>query len=285
MTPHLGSPAIDSADPALCAARPVDHLDQLGRQRPQDGDGDGVSVCDRGALERHLADLHTVTASASVGGTIHPLAIEVPHGAVATFTVSPNSGHHIASVDGCGGTLATDRYTTAPVLASCAVRAVFAANPTPKPRTVFSDSFESKTFAAHWTQDGQGAWQSSLQRAKPGRRSAEADGPARDAALISAPIHTRGARSASITFVWFIETSLDTGEYLAFDISLDGGSTWSEGARLRANLDPENRWRTVSLALDLSGLTAPDALRLRIRASMSDAVEDANVDNVRVLVH
>jgi hypothetical protein len=284
MTPHLGSPAIDSADPILCAALPVGNLDQLGRQRPQDGDADGVAVCDRGALERHLADLHTVTASAGAGGRISPLAIEVAHGGVTTFTLWPNTGYRIDSVDGCGGTLVGDRYTTAAILAPCAVRALFATSPAPKPRTVFADGFESKTLAQRWTQDGQGAWQTSPQRAKPGRRSAEVDGPARDAVLISAPIDTAGAASASIAFAWFIESSLDKGEYLAFDLSLDGGTTWSERARLRANRDPENRWRTVSLVTDLSGLTAPNALRLRLRARMSDTVEDANVDNVRVVV-
>jgi len=41
-----GSPALDSLDAALCSA-----ADQRGVARPQDGDEDGVAVCDRGAIE------------------------------------------------------------------------------------------------------------------------------------------------------------------------------------------------------------------------------------------
>lgn len=46
-----GSPAIDAGDDTICAAPPVDEVDQRGVTRPQDGDGDGVLVCDIGAYE------------------------------------------------------------------------------------------------------------------------------------------------------------------------------------------------------------------------------------------
>lgn len=284
MTPDRGSPAIDSADAAICAAPPVSNLDQLGRTRPQDGDGDGIAVCDRGALEHLMFGSHSVTATASAGGSIRPTSVEVPHGMVTTFALAQNAGHHITTVSGCGGTLSGDAYTTAAIVAPCSVRAVFAANPLPKPVQVFADSFEAKTLAPRWTQDEQAAWLVSAQRAKPGRRSAGVDGPARDAALVSLPIDTRGARSATISYSWFNEASLDDNEYLAFDVSLDGGITWIERSRLRANLDPENRWRNIKLVVDLTGKATDAALRLRFRARMSHPVEDANVDNVRVLV-
>ena len=41
------SPSLDSGDAAGCAAR-----DQRGLSRPQDGDGNGTAICDRGAIER-----------------------------------------------------------------------------------------------------------------------------------------------------------------------------------------------------------------------------------------
>jgi hypothetical protein len=46
-----GSPAIDAGDNAVCAAAPVNNLDQRGLPRPADGNGDGNAVCDIGAVE------------------------------------------------------------------------------------------------------------------------------------------------------------------------------------------------------------------------------------------
>jgi hypothetical protein len=46
-----GSQAIDAGDEAVCAAAPVDGVDQRGVTRPQDGDDDGLAVCDIGAFE------------------------------------------------------------------------------------------------------------------------------------------------------------------------------------------------------------------------------------------
>jgi hypothetical protein len=78
-------------------------------------------------------------------------------------------------------------------------------------------------------------------------------------------------------FAWYIESGLDTGEYLAFDVSTDGGFTWAEKARLRGNVDPENMRHDVNL--ELTGL---DNLRLRFRGTMSRYNEDANIDEVIV---
>jgi predicted outer membrane repeat protein len=46
-----GSPAIDAGAADLCAADPVNNLDQRSESRPKDGSGDGSAGCDAGAIE------------------------------------------------------------------------------------------------------------------------------------------------------------------------------------------------------------------------------------------
>lgn len=151
-------------------------------------------------------------------------------------------------------------------------------SPTPAPLTVFSDSFEVAEWNNAWTEDVQNDWYRSRQRkVGTGRYSAEVDGQAVNAQLISNPINLQGRTSATIAFSWLIESGLDTGEYVAFDVSTDGGSTWVEKARLRGNQDPENSWRGVTI--NLSGI---NELRLRFRGTMSGSSEEANVDAVVV---
>jgi len=80
----------------------------------------------------------TITASAGAGGTISPGTVKVAPGATQAFTVTPNSGYLIASVDGtCGGTLNGTTYTTSPINAACTVVASF-----------------SRTFTYEWNADG-----------------------------------------------------------------------------------------------------------------------------------
>lgn len=71
------SPAIDSGDNAVCAALPVNNLDQRGELRPVDGNGDGTAECDIGAYEQQattsvcngmLATIYVNTSGTIVGG-------------------------------------------------------------------------------------------------------------------------------------------------------------------------------------------------------------------------
>ncbi len=143
---------------------------------------------------------------------------------------------------------------------------------------VFTDSFESGL--GNWTQDSQKDWFRSNQRFVDGSYCAEVDGLANNAQLISKPINLQARTNATITFSWFIESSLDSGEYLAFDVSTNGGSSWIEKARLRANVDLEDTWHNVSI-----GLTDISGLKIRFRAKMSLSNEDANVDMVKVIAY
>jgi len=144
---------------------------------------------------------------------------------------------------------------------------------------VFYDSFENGAWNGLWSEDSQNDWYTSTQRSTAGNVSAEINGSASDAQLISIPINLQGQSQATVTFKWLIESTLDTGEYLAFDVSTDGGSSWKEHRRLRGDVDSENSWHTEQI--ELSGLTS---LRLRFRGRMSNSLEVANLDEVRVVV-
>ena len=146
------------------------------------------------------------------------------------------------------------------------------------PLEVFFDSFESSAWNGLWTEDFQNDWFISSQRATAGTYSAEVDGSATDAQLISVPIDLQGRTEVTITFNWLIERRLNKREYLAFDVSVDGGANWTEHARLRGNVDAEDTWHPVQV--DLSGLSS---LEIRFRATISSARKDANVDEVRVI--
>lgn len=148
------------------------------------------------------------------------------------------------------------------------------------PVVVFEESFE-RTSLSPWTLDNQRDWAITTQNASAGVRSAEVDGAATDAQLISPVINLQGRIWASVTFDWLIESGLDAGEYIVCDISQDGGVTWVETIwRLDGNVHAEDTWHTA----DLGTFSTPvGTLRLRFRGKMSAADEDAFVDNLRVV--
>ncbi len=151
--------------------------------------------------------------------------------------------------------------------------------PPTAPLEVFSDSFEINEWNNLWTEDIQNDFFRTSVRRTDGLYSAEVRGYANNSLLISNPINLEGRTSTMISFNWLIEASLDSGEYLAFDASLDNGGTWKEYAILRGNVDPENIWQTKTL--EINNLVNA-SLRIRFRGKMSLLNEEANIDNIKV---
>lgn len=144
--------------------------------------------------------------------------------------------------------------------------------------TIFEDSFEVSEWNGLWTEDSQNDWRRSSQRASLGFYSAEVDGYASNAALMSKPAAMpTGKTTANISFDWLIESTLDAGEYVAVDVSADGGN-WVEQARIRGNVDQENVWHSVAFQVP-----AVSTMQVRFRGFMSSSNEDANVDNVKIV--
>lgn len=71
----------------------------------------------------------TVTPSAGANGNISPSTPQtVTTPITKSFTVTPYTNYHIASVTGCGGTLVGNTYTTGQITGNCTVLATFAIN-------------------------------------------------------------------------------------------------------------------------------------------------------------
>ena len=83
---------------------------------------------------------HVVTPVAGPHGSIAPDTPQtVNDGDTIAFTLTPDPNYVIDTVGGCGGTLADDVYTTAPVMADCEVDATFAVD---SADVIFRDGFE-----------------------------------------------------------------------------------------------------------------------------------------------
>lgn len=86
----------------------------------------GPVAADCAATASFAASLLTVTALADANGEI---ALSAPQQVncqgSAVFVITPAPGYDIGSVEGCGGTLSGNLYTTSPITGDCTVTATF----------------------------------------------------------------------------------------------------------------------------------------------------------------
>ena len=76
-----------------------------------------------------VTGFYVVTPSAGPNGSIDPSTPQVVSpGGIVSFTMTPTTGYHIASVSGCNGSLVGNTYTTGAITADCNVAASFAIN-------------------------------------------------------------------------------------------------------------------------------------------------------------
>ncbi|MEZ6039525.1 MAG: Calx-beta domain-containing protein [Planctomycetaceae bacterium] len=144
---------------------------------------------------------------------------------------------------------------------------------------LLADSFEVGEWNGNWVEDSQNDWARTSQRAADGSYAAEVDGSASNATLsLANPLDLASYGSAELTFSWYIESSFDSGEYIALD--LYDGNSWNEVASLRGNVDQENTWHNETVTIDGSYLVSD--FQLRYRAKVSDSREDGFVDNVKI---
>ena len=89
----------------------------------------GAVTADCAVTASFTINQYTVTRVAGANGAIAAsTAQRVNYGSTVAFTVTPNTGYHIASVTGCDGALVGNTFTTGAVTADCAVTASFTIN-------------------------------------------------------------------------------------------------------------------------------------------------------------
>lgn len=143
---------------------------------------------------------------------------------------------------------------------------------------IFTDSFEGEDWDGLWTEDGQDLWYLSDERSAEGAASAAVKGPANNALLTSVSIDVADQDRAYVViyFDWYV-AGFESGDYLEFDVSSDGGSTWRQKATLDGHGGTEGNGQQVYIRIDNTG-----SVRLRFRANITDSDGQAYLDAVNV---
>ncbi len=144
-------------------------------------------------------------------------------------------------------------------------------------RQVFSDSFENGEWDGLWTEDDQRRWSTSRREASLGSFAARVRGRAENTILTSREIDLGDFTCATVWLSWFIESNFEPGDYVAFEVSTDGGATWTEKARLEGDAAEEDIWLD-----DMVSLKDVQQLQIRLRATISSIGKDAYVDNIAI---
>ncbi|MCI5116737.1 MAG: hypothetical protein D3913_01985 [Candidatus Electrothrix sp. LOE1_4_5] len=89
----------------------------------------GAITGDCAVTARFVINTYKVTPSAGEHGSINPDSDKtVDYGQTTIFTVTPDTGYSINKVEGCGGTLSGNTYTTGAITGDCEVTASFVIN-------------------------------------------------------------------------------------------------------------------------------------------------------------
>ena len=131
----FGSPALDAANNATCAA-----TDQRGITRPQDGDGNSSATCDMGAFELEAFTGPTPTATNTAVPTATSTQTPLP---TATNTVAPTNTPTIGPSPTATNTAVPTNTATA--TSTVASTATATQSPTPEPSTSYTFTAEADT--------------------------------------------------------------------------------------------------------------------------------------------
>ena len=161
--------------------------------------------------------------------------------------------------------------------------------PIPNEQILFTENFETEDSFNNWLQDSQNDWRRRSTRSIDDW-AAEVDGRATNATLeLRNPLDITSFNDVRIDIKWLIETSFDSGEFLAIDASINDGA-WEEIDRLSGargtggdeqsgNPFQDGSFFLGDLIADYSD-TSERNLKIRLRATASSSREDAYFDEV-----
>lgn len=152
--------------------------------------------------------------------------------------------------------------------------------------TAFSDGFESSL--SKWTETGEGDWRVSTSQSHrvptlPGKAASNnvlhSDNCDTSCTVaLKSPIDLTGYTSATLSFWRFVDSSLDSGEYLRVQAS--DGTTWRTIYSWTHGSGDDGRWHEETY--DLSPYLSSTAFGLKFVTRQSSSSEDVQIDDVEI---
>ena len=152
--------------------------------------------------------------------------------------------------------------------------------------TAFSDGFESSL--SKWTETGEGDWRVSTSQSHrvptlPGKAASNSvlhsdNCDTSCTVALKSPIDLTGYTSATLSFWRFVDSSLDSGEYLRVQAS--DGTTWSTIHSWTHGSGDDGRWHEETY--DLSPYLSSTAFGLKFVTRQSSSSEDVQIDDVAI---
>ncbi|OHA42619.1 MAG: hypothetical protein A3G59_03390 [Candidatus Taylorbacteria bacterium RIFCSPLOWO2_12_FULL_47_20] len=140
----------------------------------------------------------------------------------------------------------------------------------------FSDDFDGGNLTLNWVNDAAGAWVLSQKEKISPEYSIGVTGRVRNAAVRSKQIAV-GGNSTRIEFSWRIDSMFSSRDYLAFDVSTDGGKSFSQKAVFSGGSSAKGAWKTESVSISVA-----QNLVLRFRGNIARRYS-GYIDDVRVI--
>ena len=154
---------------------------------------------------------------------------------------------------------------------------------------VFSEPFNDLD---RWTESGETDWRVTASPADnaghpPGADAANSVALANNCdseciLTLDAALDLTGFGSANITMYRYVDSTLDSGEYLRIDASPDNGTSWDTLFTWNDENDSDDgAWHRESVSLPADHM-ASTAFKIRAVAHMSSSAEDVMIDDVRI---